>query len=232
MEIPTLTAQNAQLRKLLEQAGLDAAQRDIAEKIQSVLLEEIHHRMKNMLAMVASIVRQSVKSTTNLADAEAAITARLDAMAAAQDILLKANWRTAQLIGVISSAIEQHHSHTDRVVVEGPDLEIRASCVLPLALVLNELCTNATKYGALSNDKGRVTLTSERDPQGKTLRMLWIERDGPPVMTPGPKSFGTRLIEEALPRQLGGHGRLSFAPEGVEFELVIPLEELMPLATA
>jgi two-component sensor histidine kinase len=90
--------------------------------------------------------------------------------------------------------------------------------------MLNELCTNATKYGALSVAGGRVALSWQSNATTITLR--WIEKDGPPVAAARSKSFGTRLIEDALPRQFGGTGRLNFAPTGVEFELAVPVAML------
>jgi len=216
---------------MLEQAGLDAAARDVAEQIQSVLTDEIHHRMKNMLAMVTAIVRQSMRSATTLAHAEAAIATRLIAMAKAQDLLLKADLQSTGLIGIVAGAIEQHNSY-DRILLNGDDIQIASASVLPLTMILNELCTNATKYGALSKDSGSVLLTSKRNDAGGTLTLRWVEKDGPAVSPPGARSFGTRLMEEALPRQLGGTGRLSFPPAGAEFELVIPLAGLKPLLSA
>jgi two-component sensor histidine kinase len=221
-----LKVQNAYLTKMLLQAGLDAEARDVAERIQSVLTDEIHHRMKNMLTMVTAIVRQSMRTAVTLPEAEAAISSRLVAMAKAHDLLLKADWKSAGLLSVVQGAIEQHNTAAGRITVQGDDIEIVSSSILPLTLILNELCTNATKYGALSGDGGMVTV-------GWTvadgaLDFKWIESGGPPVTASGRKSFGTRLIEEALPRQLGGRGHISFPPSGVEFEFIIPLERLRP----
>src|SRR5665213_1606650 len=104
----TLTVQNAYLTKMLKQAGLDAEAQVVAARIQSVLTDELHHRMKNMLTMVTAIVRQSLRSAKDLAQAEAAIGVRLVAMAKAHDLLLKADWQAADLATVIRAAIEQH----------------------------------------------------------------------------------------------------------------------------
>jgi two-component sensor histidine kinase len=228
MAVPnsTLKEQNVSLQKLLEQAGIDSAQRDIAERIQAVLTQELHHRMKNMLAMVTAIVRQSMRSAPSLESAERAISTRLMAMAKAHELLLKADLKTAGLTGIVRGAIEQHNTAAGRIVLEGDDLQIAAASIMPLTLILNELCTNATKYGALSSEGGHVLLAWHRDDAAKTIVFRWSEIGGPTVAPPGPKSFGTRLIEEALPRQLGGDGRLSFSPSGVVFELAVPLENL------
>jgi two-component sensor histidine kinase len=222
----TLREQNATLLKLLEQAGLDSEQRDIAARVQTVLTNELHHRMKNMLTMVTAIVRQSLRSANDLAEAEAAIAARLVAMAKAHDLLLKADWQSADLATVIRAAIEQHCNPSGRIAVQGEALEIASAAILPLALLFNELCTNATKYGALSKDDGAVTISWTRDAANLVLR--WAEKGGPPVVPPRLKSFGTRLIESGIPRQLGGAGILTFPPPGALFELTVPLARLRP----
>lgn len=225
-----LKEQNATLLKLLEQAGLDSKQRDIAARVQTVLTDELHHRMKNMLTMVTAIVRQSLRSADTLAQAEAAIGARLVAMAKAHDVLLKVNWRAADLETVIRAAIEQHCDPSGRIAVDRKMLAIDSAAILPLSLLFNELCTNATKYGALSKDDGAVTISWTSD--GANLILAWVEKGGPPVAPPRLKSFGTRLIESGIPRQLGGTGVLSFPPSGVVFELTVPLARLQPVGHA
>ncbi|MGZ5927099.1 MAG: sensor histidine kinase [Rhizomicrobium sp.] len=225
-----LKEQNATLLKLLEQAGLDSKQRDIAARVQTVLTNELHHRMKNMLTMVTAIVRQSLRSADTLAVAEAAIGARLVAMAKAHDVLLKADWQAADLATVVRAAIEQHCNPSGRIVVQGEALQIASAAILPLSLLFNELCTNATKYGALSKDDGAVTISWTRDAANLVLR--WVETGGPPVVPPRLKSFGTRLIESGIPRQIGGAGVLSFPPSGAVFELTVPLARLQPVVDA
>jgi two-component sensor histidine kinase len=221
-----LSARVESLQQLLEQAGLDAKAQVVAAQIQDVLMTEIHHRMKNMLAMVTAIVRQSLRSTVNIADAEAAICARLMAMAKAHDFLLAAGEKSASLTGVVRAAIEQHDTSLSRIIVRGDDIDIIPSSILPLSLALNELCTNATKYGALSIEAGSVTVGWVLDEADKSVRFKWIESGGPAVHAPRTKSLGTRLIEEALPRQLGGQARLVFHGTGVEFQLVVPQDRL------
>jgi two-component sensor histidine kinase len=214
-----LEAQNIRLSQLLEQAGLDSARRDTALRVQQVLTEELHHRMTNMLTLVTAIVRQSLKSAESLPEAARAIEARLMAMARAHDVLLKADLDTAGLTGVVLGAIEQHGSALGRIKVQGDELVIVSSAIVPITLMLNELCTNATKYGALSKKGGTVSLSWTK--AGDTIAFRWIEAGGPAVVASGRRSFGSKLIE-ALPRQLGGRGKLSFPATGVEFEFVVP----------
>jgi two-component sensor histidine kinase len=223
----TLRTQNTYLKALLERAADNTAERDIAERIQAVLTGELHHRMKNMLAMVTAIVRQSIRASDNLEAAERAIETRLIAMARAHDLLLKADLATARLTRVVADAIEQHSAAISRIGVEGDELDIVADAIVPMTLMLNELCTNATKYGSLSSSSGEVSLTWTRNISEETMTFRWAERGGPAVTPPGRRSLGTRLIEDALPRQLGGQGRLMFPVSGVEFELVIPTASLM-----
>ena len=227
MQNSKLTAQNAYLTQMLKQAGLDAEARDVAERIQTVLTDEIHHRMKNMLTMVTAIVRQSMRTATSLADAEAAISVRLLAMAKAHDLLLKADWKSASLSAVVQGAVLQHDTAAGRIAITGDDIQIVSASILPLTLALNELCTNAIKYGALSKDAGRVAIDWSTKAGAVTLR--WVESGGPAVTAPARRSFGMRLIAEALPRQLGGAAHLEFPPSGATFELTIPLERLTPV---
>jgi two-component sensor histidine kinase len=223
-----LTAQNAYLTEMLRQAGLDAEAQAVAARIQAVLTDEIHHRMKNMLTMVTAVVRQSMRSAANLADAEAAIGARLIAMAKAHDLLLKEDWHSAGLSSIIRGAIDQHNTAAGRIILKGAEVIVVSSSILPFSLLLNELCTNATKYGALSKEGGTVTISWEKDAEGKNLLIKWLEMGGPPVGEPGKRSFGTRLIEGGIPRQFGGAGRLLFPVSGVEFELSVPLDRIAP----
>jgi two-component sensor histidine kinase len=221
-----LTAQNVYLTEMLRQAGLDAEAQIVAAQIQTVLTDEIHHRMKNMLTMITAVVRQSMRSAANLAEAEAAIGARLIAMSKAHDLLLKADLVSADLKTIILGAVEQHDTVAGRIIVEGDEIEVGSASILPLSLLLNELCTNATKYGALSKDGGIVTLSWTAD--GKDLIVRWVESGGPVVIPPSIKSFGTRLIEGAIPRQFGGNGHLTFPASGAEFILTVPLERIRP----
>jgi two-component sensor histidine kinase len=178
--------------------------------------------------MVTAIVRQSLRSAADLAEAEAAIGARLIAMAKAHDLLLKADWQAADLGAVVQGAIEQHAGAAGRIVIAGDDIEVASAAIVPLSLLFNELCTNATKYGALSKEGGVVAVSWTAADQ--SLLMHWSESGGPPVVEPKVKSFGTRLIESGIPRQFGGTGVLGFAPSGVTFKLAVPLARLQSVA--
>lgn len=227
--MPSLLVQNAYLTDMLRQAGLNAEAKEVEQRIQSVLTDEIHHRMKNMLTMVTAIVRQSMRSATNLVEAESAISARLIAMGRAHDLLLKTDLKSAGLRGIIAAAVAQHNSTSGSIHVTGEEIEVTPAAILPLTLILNELCTNAIKHGALSVPDGRVTLRWGLDATQAALVLRWVEKNGPLVRPPANRSFGSRLLEEAIPRQLGGFGELSFPLTGAAFCLTVPLHKLRPV---
>jgi two-component sensor histidine kinase len=219
VQTSNLTAQNAYLTEMLKQAGLDAEAQIVAARIQTVLTDEIHHRMKNMLAMVTAIVRQSIPSAPDLAHAEEAISTRLIAMAKAQDLLLKAARRRAGLIAIVADAIDQHNSR-DRIILEGDDIEVISSSILPLTMILNELCTNATKYGALSNDSGKIRIAWQLE-NGR-LTFSWRESGGPRVVKPAQEGFGTLVTGELLVSALSAQIERDYGPNGLSWSLRCP----------
>ena len=105
-------------------------------------------------------------------------------------------------------------------------MDIQPSSILPLTLVLNELCTNATKYGALSVPDGHIAMAWGVGEAGTVLIFRWVESGGPAVVPPRSRSLGSKLVEEVLPRQLGGRANLSFHPPGLEYELTVPVARL------
>ena len=146
-----LEAENLDLRRLLAKAGIDAAEQEVAKKLQRLILEELHHRVKNMLATVQAIASQSLRSADTLEQARSAIENRLAALSRVHDLLLKANWSEAMLDAVVKTAIEPFETKTaQQFSVHADSLKLSPNAVLPIAMVINELCTNAVKYGALS----------------------------------------------------------------------------------
>lgn len=208
---------------LLEQAGIDATERETGTRLQRLLLEELHHRVKNMLATVMAITSQSLRNAKTMEQGRSAIESRLTAMGRAQDMLLRTEKSGAHLIDVIRAAIEPFDSSdVPRFVVQDALIDIGPGAVLPLTLSLNELCTNAVKYGALSNTTGRIDITSTIDEETQIFTLRWTETGGPAVQEPTRYSFGTRLLG-ALAAQLHGEVRLRYEPAGIDYQLNIPL---------
>jgi two-component sensor histidine kinase len=226
----SLQAENIDLRRLLAQAGIDAVEHEVAERLQRLLLEELHHRVKNTLATVIAITSQSLRTAESLDHGRETIEGRLIALGRAHDLLLQSNWASAKLTDVVRSAIEPYETQgAERFVVQGANIEVGSGAVLTFAMALNELCTNAVKYGALSNAEGHVEITAALDEGAQRFKLTWAEKGGPAVKEPTRRSFGTRLIEHTLAGQLHGEARLRFEPAGVICEFDIPLAHLRAL---
>ena len=224
-----LEVENVDIRRLLEQAGIDAAEQKGAQRLQRLLLEELHHRVKNTLATVMAITSQSLRAAKSVEDGRRAIEHRLLALGRVHDLLLDTNWTSAPLAAILKTATDPFDtSGAGRFFVQSSDIEVSSGAVLPLAMVLNELCTNAVKYGALSNATGRVEITTTVDNSLNQFRLTWVEKGGPPVPVPTHRSFGSRLIEHSFVSQLRGEAHLTFEPSGVVCILDIPLASLKP----
>src|SRR6202790_3434211 len=234
-----LKAENTGLRMLLEQAeidakallaqaGIDAQQRETADRLQKLILEELHHRIKNTLATVSAIASQSLRTATSIEHGQHAIESRLLALGRAHDLLLQARWSSASLAHIVQGATEPYDSEGEgKFSIQGPDLKITSGAVIALAMTLNELCTNTTKFGALSVPAGRIALIWTIDEKNARLHLTWAERNGPAVRAPDKRSFGTRLIE-TLGRQLNGKVEMAYAPNGFVYVLDVPLSSLKP----
>ena len=232
-----LTAENADLRLLLEQAvidakallaqaGIDAKEREAADKLQKLILEELHHRIKNTLATVSAIASQSLRTATSIEYAERAIGGRMIALGRAHDLLMQVSWANASLVNTVRGAIEPFDGReAGRFSIDGPDIGITSGAVIALAMTFNELCTNTTKFGALSVPAGRVEIAWTIDDDAKRLRLTWTEKDGPAVAAPSRRSFGTRMMG-ALGQQLNGQVQLDYQPAGFVYMLDVPLGSL------
>lgn len=211
-----LEDENVRLRALLEQAGLDAAASEVANNLQALLLAEMHHRIKNMMAIVQAIVVQTLRTDKTKPQAIDAITSRITALANTHDIILSTAGKGAQLRFLIEQLTSPFI--VSRFEISVPDVEITSKTAVAVALVLNELGTNALKYGALSVAGGVVQISGRQDETDHVL-LTWTEVGGPPVQQPKSESFGTRLIRTALPDV----PKLEYRHDGVFCELQVPL---------
>jgi two-component sensor histidine kinase/ActR/RegA family two-component response regulator len=233
-----LTAENDSLRLLLEQAGIDAKvllaqagidakEREAADKLQKLILEELHHRIKNTLATVSAIASQSLRTATSIEHGQHAIEGRLVALGRAHDLLLQARWANASLANTIRGATEPYDSEgAGRFLIQGPEIRITSGAVIALAMTLNELCTNTTKFGALSVPTGRIEIEWKIDADKQRLQLTWSEKNGPPVHAPTRRSFGTRLIG-SLGQQLKGEVQLAYDASGFVYVLDVPMASLV-----
>jgi two-component sensor histidine kinase/CheY-like chemotaxis protein len=232
-----LTAENDSLRLLLEQAGIDAKallaqagidakEREAADKLQKLILDELHHRIKNTLATVSAIASQSLRTATSIEHGQHAIENRLIALGRAHDLLMQVSWANASLVNTVRGATEPYDGQgAGRFSIDGPDIGITSGAVIALAMTFNELCTNTTKFGALSVPAGRIEIAWTIDHQTQRLRLTWTEKGGPAVEPPTRRSFGTRMMG-SLGQQLNGQVQLDYQPTGFVYLLDVPLISL------
>jgi PAS domain S-box-containing protein len=197
----------------------DIHERKLAEERQRLLINELNHRVKNTLATVQAIAFQTLKGGVSLTDARARFEARLLALSDAHNMLTEQNWGGAPMDEIVARAIA--HLPRERFDVKGRSIWLAPRAALALSLALHELGTNAAKYGALSNEKGKVSITWKGD--GETLQLMWKERDGPEVAEPAARGFGSRLIERGLAADLGGSAEMAFEPDGVRCTITASL---------
>jgi PAS domain S-box-containing protein len=208
-----------QLGFCLERLKIDE-QRSSAERAKELLLSESRHRIKNTLATVQGIASQTLRGSDPIK--LEAFLGRLHALGEAHDLLTTESWHHASLSDVVARALKPFaEGQQNRLVVEGVSIGIPANTAMSLTLCLHELATNASKYGALSNDAGRIQISWDVDHQAKAprLSLTWQETGGPPVVPSGRKGFGSLLIEAT------GHSgtSLDFRPEGISCVLRLPL---------
>ncbi|EYD73512.1 putative sensory transduction histidine kinase [Rubellimicrobium mesophilum DSM 19309] len=189
-----------------------------------LLMNELNHRVKNTLATVQSIVRQGLRGSEIPSRVREGIDARLLALSRSHDLLTREAWGRTCLKELADLALEPYRATGEaagRLIVEGPEIRLDPYAALALGMAFHELATNAAKYGALSNDRGRVRLSWRRD--GGALRIDWKEEDGPPVIPPKEKGFGSRLIERGLAQQLDGSVAIAYPPAGVVCSIEMPV---------
>jgi two-component system CheB/CheR fusion protein len=193
------------------------------EESQRLLVGELNHRVKNMLAVVQSIAQQTQRSSDSIEAFTEALGRRIQALAAAHGLLTRQNWTGANLGELVeAAAVTFTDPHDDdRLRIDGPRLNLRPDVVITFAMAIHELGTNSMKHGALSVPEGRVAVTWTAGDGG--VAFDWIETGGPPVAPPVRKGFGTRLLERGIARELEGSAHLDYREEGFRFHLEFPV---------
>ena len=207
--------------------GYDVTEEVEYEKRQSLLIQELNHRVKNTLAVVQSLAQQTFRDVPDSAPAMAIYKARLHALAAAHGLLTASSWSPASVREIVELTTSAAFGSLDgRVVLEGPNYLLNPEVALALTMIVHELTTNAIKYGALSNDEGRVHVGWSVDSDGECekLAFVWQERGGPEVHEPEREGFGTRLIRSGITSKRGTTVDMRYEPAGLECELTVTLE--------
>jgi len=209
--------------------GIHAIARDVSEAKrfethQRLLIDELNHRVKNTLAIVQGIAQQSFKEGIDLKAARSAFEGRLAALSEAHNLLTREQWSPVSMTQIIRDAVAPHGGN-GRFSCDGHDLVIPPKTAISLALAMHELATNAVKHGALSVPEGSVAIAWRvcEATGGRRLILDWREQDGPPVIPPVRRGFGTRMIERGLAAELAGKVAIEFRPEGVHCTVDAPL---------
>lgn len=217
---------NIDAESLLANAGIEAKEREAADKLQQLIIGELHHRIKNTLATVGAIASQSFRGAASIEDGQFAMEGRLVALGRVHDLLMQSSWSNADLIHTLKAATEPFDSRdVARFHFIGADIKIKSDAVIALAMTCNELCTNAAKFGALSTPAGCVNISWKVDGDNKRIHFSWTEKGGPPAQPPLRQGFGTRMMR-SLGQQLKGEVDFSYGTSGFAYALDVPLASI------
>ncbi|GLK86841.1 hypothetical protein GCM10017653_49110 [Ancylobacter defluvii] len=188
---------------------------------------ELEHRIKNTLAMVCGIARQTFRRAISIEAAQETLLLRLEALGAAHSPLIQSKWTNAPIRAVIEGALAPYQSHAAQIALSGPPVELSARCSLSLGLAINELAANALKYGALSTEQGRITVrwTAGNPASDDPFNLVWEEQGGPPVAPATQSGFGQQLIH-AVAADFGGEANTDLRETGAYFTLSTTMKQI------
>lgn len=202
--------------------GAERRALDTLSRQQTIMIDELNHRVRNILALISSVSKQSRERYGTVEDYSNSLEARIQAIATAHDIVSSGLATAVPIRMIIEKELQPYLEHqTKRAIISGPDAYLRADVAPVFSLIIHELVTNAVKYGALSTEAGNlsifISITDEK------LILHWSESGGPPVAPPTSRGFGSTLIEQAVPHELRGKAELKFLAGGVQADLAFPL---------
>jgi PAS domain S-box-containing protein len=203
----------------------DITDRKLAQERQELLIHEIHHRTKNIFSVVQAVIARSFADKSTVKEAEQAVFSRLHSLAQTHVMLIDNDWQGADIAEVVRTEMSPY---ADRTTIEGPTIVLNAKAAQNFALAVHELATNAAKYGALSNQSGRVHISwSVGTPNGHHQFIFrWQEHSGPPVSPPSRKGFGTTVLEQVMAEYFETPPLIEFAADGVRYAVIGSLEAI------
>lgn len=209
---------------LLDELEVRRLETSRAEEKRKLMAKELSHRVKNTMAVVQAIARQTFR---NRSEENAIFASRVTALAGAYDVLLSDDWKAAELREVVERALRPvGGDRGNRISLSGPPCLLTPEAVTALSLVVHELATNALKYGALSEADGRIDVKWTLN--GDRVEFDWTERDGPAIATPASEGFGSKLIRSAFPGPLEPQSETDFAADGLKFRLSFRVDTIAP----
>ena len=204
----------------------DVTERRKTEDHKNLLIAELDHRVKNVLACVAAIAQRSRECSRSSDEFLEVLNGRINSLANAHSLLSRSRWEGVELGELVRNELAPCMTDGSNLI-GGPDIVLAAEATQPLSMVLHELATNASKYGALSSRRGRVSVSWERQSSAHDrLALEWRETGGPTIVAPGPSGYGSFVIRDLIPYELGGSVDYVLAPEGVRCRVEIPAKWL------
>ncbi len=212
----------------------DVTDRKLAEEHNKMLMRELSHRAKNLLAVILSIATQTGRNAKSLDEFKSQFTLRLQSLAASHDLLVMQDWQGAVLAELVRDQLAPFiQTEASRLRASGPDVMVSPKAAEALGLALHELATNAVKYGALSVPAGHVSIAWEWDSSPErpgALQLRWVEQGGPPVTPPAHKGFGYIVCQRVVADLVGGAVEIEFLPEGLRWSVSIPASNVVTVA--
>jgi len=214
-------------------AALDITERKETEAQIRLLLDEVNHRAKNNLSVVLAIAKQTL--VNNSVDFVHLFSRRIQALSSSQDLLVKTKWQGIDIIELVRAQLAHFEDLLDqRIILDGVPFTLSINAAQAIGMVMHELATNAAKHGALSTQNGRVEIAWRLEPRAVPERFTisWIERDGPPVVTPIRQGFGSTVIKNMIELSLDGEATLDYAPSGIVWRFACRSNKALDRANA
>jgi two-component system CheB/CheR fusion protein len=191
---------------------------------QQLLVDELNHRVRNMLSVVVAMSSQTLRRARTLEEFEEAFVGRIDALAAAYTLVARESWSPVSLREIVDLELRPH-VRSSNTTVQGPDVSLPPRAALVVGIALHELATNAVRHGALSVPSGQVSVSwhIETAATGTSVVLEWVESGGPPVAPPSRRGFGMSVLERSVNLELGGASNLTFDPKGLRARFSVPL---------
>ena len=208
----------------LRQFARQQSQLVVSDRALQATVAELDHRVKNILAEVAVVASSTRRSSRSIDEFLQSLNGRIQSMAAAHSLLSKSGWQGVGLDALVRNELAPYATNKN-ITISGADIILTAAETRAMAKVLHELATNAAKYGALSIPGGQVSVNWDRKSNGDVvnLSLMWQELDGPTVKSEAQSSYGSNLIRNLIPHELGGKVHLVFASDGVSCRIEIPI---------
>ena len=210
------------LEVILQLSALAEDERSHARQRQELLIDELNHRVRNILSLIRGVITQSKDPSHTIDSFTEVVGGRIQALARAHDQITADKWGPASFSSMLQAEAGAYLTNgADRVILKGPEILLEPHAFTTVALVIHEMITNSAKYGSLSDRRGRVNVTTAIDPSGKLI-IDWSEHGGPLVRQPARRGFGSTVIESSIRHDLQGDVELTYAATGLRARFTIP----------